>query len=125
MPTRLLYTQRPPRKQSPHVAASKSAQPPAEAPQRRPSQNAQRVASLQTRRTAELKRRRRMHLARIVHGLGERPVFEAFDRLANEFDESVVDHLLERFANIDPAVLRALGADKLPPLPVHIVEGRE
>jgi hypothetical protein len=81
--------------------------------------------SLQGARSAELKRLRRMRLVRIVHGLGERPVFEAFDKLANDFDESVVDHLLERLADIDPAVLRALRADKLPPLAVHIVGGAE
>ena len=89
----------------------------------RPRRSSQRVGalSLKERRSAELRRLRRMRLSKIVHSLGERPVFEAFDKLANDFDESVVDHLLERLANIDPAALRALGGDKLPVLPVHVV----
>jgi hypothetical protein len=77
--------------------------------------------SLQEARSFELKRRRRMRHVQIVCALGARVVFEGFDRLANDLDESVVDHLLERLANINPAVLRALGADKLPPSPIREV----
>jgi hypothetical protein len=77
--------------------------------------------SLQERRSAELRRLRRARHSQVVFDLGVRVVFEAFDQLARDLDESYVDHLLERLAGIDPTVLRALGADKLPPPPLRQV----
>jgi hypothetical protein len=47
-------------------------------------------------------------------------LFERVDHIAGRFGlEDELDHLLDRFAGLDPVVLRALGADKLPPLPIR------
>jgi hypothetical protein len=49
-------------------------------------------------------------------------LFELVDHIAGRFGlEDEVDHLLDRFAGVDQAVLRALGADKLPPPPIRQV----
>jgi hypothetical protein len=53
---------------------------------------------LRERRIAELCR---MRHAKIVHWLGWRVTFEAFDQLARDFDEHHVDGVLERFSRMD------------------------
>jgi hypothetical protein len=80
-----------------------------------------RKRSLQEARSFELKRRRRMRHLQIVCALGARVVFEGFDRLANDFDEGYVDRLLERLANLNPEILKALGVDRFPASPMRLV----
>jgi hypothetical protein len=79
------------------------------------------MSPLQARRAAELRRRRRLRHAKIVHGLGWRVTFEAFDRLARDFDEATVDHLLERYAGLDRGVLEALHVNDLPLTPIRVI----
>jgi hypothetical protein len=79
--------------------------------------------SLREARSAELRRMRRMRHVKLICGIGERVVFEGFDQLARDFDEGHVDHLLERLANLNPELLRFLGADKFPEGPTRIIGG--
>ena len=77
---------------------------------------------LSERRIAELCRMRRMGHAKIVHWLGWRVTFEAFDQLARDLDEHHVDGVLERFADLDPKILAALAdVDALPLSPIRAV----
>jgi hypothetical protein len=84
-----------------------------------------RERSLQERRTAELRRLRRQRYAQRIWRLGERVAFELVEHLiaAFDLDEDAVDNVLGHFAEINPNVLRALGADRLPPAPIHAVRG--
>jgi len=79
---------------------------------------------LQERRSAELRRLRRQRYAQRIHRLGERVEFELLEHLITAFDldEDAVDRVLDRFAGIDPKVLRAVGADRLPPSPIRQVQ---
>ena len=57
--------------------------------------------------------RRQRYAARIWR-LGDRVLFELVDHIAVPFGRGDdVDHLLDRFARIDPEVFRWLGADRL------------
>lgn len=74
----------------------------------------------QARRASEARRLRRQRCAGRIWPLGDRVLFERVDHIAGRFGlEDELDHLLDRFAGLDPVVLRALGADKLPPLPIR------
>jgi hypothetical protein len=55
--------------------------------------------------------------------LGHRAEYELLEHLIGTFglDEDAVDRILDRFAELDPVMLRALGADRLPPAPLHLV----
>jgi hypothetical protein len=67
---------------------------------------------------------RRQRYAARIWPLGDRVLFELVDHIAGRFDlEDEVDSLLDRFAALDPAVLRALGGDRLPPNPTRVVGG--
>jgi hypothetical protein len=79
--------------------------------------------SLQARRSAELRRQRRIRRVQTIADMcAPRLWFEIFDQMARGLDaEDYVDALLEKFARVDPAVLRALGADKLPRPPLRQV----
>jgi hypothetical protein len=57
--------------------------------------------------------------------LGERVEFELVEKLIEHFalDEDAADQILDRFATLDPGVLRAVGADRLPPLPIRAARG--
>ena len=80
--------------------------------------------SLQARRWAEQRRIRRLSCAQRVWRLGDRVLFGLVDHLACRFGlEDEIDRLLDRFAALDPAVLRALGGDRLPAPPIHRVGG--
>jgi hypothetical protein len=70
--------------------------------------------SLQQARSLELKRRRRFRHAQTVHALGWRTTAECFDEIAREFDERIVDHVLEKFAGLDADLLKALNVDAHP-----------
>lgn len=71
-------------------------------------------------------RQARVHAERLVrwlHGLGERAVGEFIAELARRYDlAGPVLELLEAYGRIHPETLRALGADKFPPVPVHLVQ---
>jgi hypothetical protein len=70
------------------------------------------------------RRLRRQRYAARIWPLGDRVLFELVDHIAGRFDlEDEVDRLLDRFAGLDPAVLRALGGDRLPPNPTRIIGG--
>jgi hypothetical protein len=79
---------------------------------------------LQSRRASEARRLRRQRCAARIWPLGDRVLFELVDHIAGRFDlEDEVDRLLDRFAGLDPAVVRALGGDRLPPNPTRIIGG--
>jgi hypothetical protein len=80
--------------------------------------------NLQARRASETRRLRRQRYAARIWALGDRVLFELVDHIAGRFGlEDEVDHLLNRFAGLDPAVLRALGGDRLPPNPTRVIGG--
>jgi hypothetical protein len=62
---------------------------------------------VETFHTARLRR-----LASRVHELGERPLYEPLRELLSGHE---LLETLERYARLDPAIVRALGADRLPP----------
>src|SRR5262249_15868157 len=78
---------------------------------------------LAQRRSLELRRLRRARYAERIYPLGVRIEFELIEHLIAEFDpdQERVDGILARFADRDAAALHAVGADKLPPVPVHMV----
>ncbi len=63
---------------------------------------------------AEIKFRR---LVDHLHQLGPRPVAELLTELVGTDEQARSDvlHLLEKYAALDPAMVRALGADAFPP----------
>ena len=64
---------------------------------------------------ADLQRQR---CATHLHDLGARPVLEALLELDAGRD---LDDVLARYAELDPEIVRALGADRFPPLPLRRV----
>jgi hypothetical protein len=85
-----------------------------------------RAQRLQRLRVDEnLRLRRQRYIARIWP-LGERPMFELVEHLVRVFDLDVaeVDRILAKFAGLNADTLRALGADRLPPPPIHMVARR-
>jgi hypothetical protein len=84
-------------------------------------------SSLRETRSAELRRLQRARYVQRIWPLGEKLEFELIEKLIEHFglDEDAVSHILDRFAGLDPNVLRALGADRLPASPIRSVgEGR-
>jgi hypothetical protein len=83
------------------------------------------AARLQERRGAELRRLRRQRYAKRIWALGERVEFELVEKLIRHFalDEDAVDLILNRFAALDPAILRALGGDRIPEPPLRVIGG--
>jgi hypothetical protein len=77
--------------------------------------------ALQAMRARELRRMRRMRLAAVVWKLGERAFFEFLTELDRDYGIVDLDSRLERYANADPRLLRALGGDRLPPRIIHAV----
>jgi hypothetical protein len=55
---------------------------------------------------------RLQHLAAHLHGLGPRATYELLREIAAGAD---IFERLERYARLDPRVLNALGADRMPP----------
>ena len=79
------------------------------------------------RRSAELRRLQRQRYAERIWRLGDRVQFELVEKFIEHFglDEDAVAHILGRFAGLDIEVLRALGADRLPPSPIRSVRGAQ
>ncbi len=57
-----------------------------------------------------------------VHALGPRVVSELLAEIAIATGEPglIADHV-EKYSRLDPAVLRAIGGDKFPPMPLEVV----
>jgi hypothetical protein len=61
-------------------------------------------------------------LSRQVHALGPRVVAELLAELgARYLIRTPIEALLERYAALDPAALAAVGGDRMPPPPIHLV----
>jgi hypothetical protein len=75
--------------------------------------------SLQERRTAELRRLHRLRRVQTIAGMrAPRLWFEMLEQAARDLGaDDYIDALLERFAGLDVDILRALGADRFPPVP--------
>jgi hypothetical protein len=68
------------------------------------------------------RRLRRQYLAQRVHTLGARVLFQLIDELDRHHGlGDDLDQRLERYAAVDPELLRALGADTFPALPLRLV----
>jgi hypothetical protein len=75
----------------------------------------QAVADLRFRRQVE-------HL----HRLGRRPTAEFLAELgANYLIRQPIEQLLDRYSRLDPAAVRAVGADKFAAAPIHLVDEGE
>ena len=90
----------------------------------------QRVTEASLPHIADLKqeavqRLRRMRLVERVHNLGPRIAFELLDELDRHHGIGAdLDRRLARYAGLDPEILRAVGGDRFPRLPIRIVGGR-
>lgn len=62
----------------------------------------------------------RQRLARHLHGLGPRAVLEAMLELERGAD---LDDVLADYGRLDAQLVRALGADRMPPMPLLLVAG--
>ena len=72
--------------------------------------------------TQELVSLRRQRLAEQIHRLGSRVLYELINQLDRDHGLGAdLDHLLERFAGLDPEILRAVGGDRFPELPLRAV----
>ena len=71
-----------------------------------------------------LARLRRQHHVEQIHRLGARVLFELVDELGRVHGlGDDLDRRLERYAGVDPEVLRAVGGDRFPAPPMRIVGG--
>ncbi len=62
------------------------------------------------------------HLVERVHALGVRPLAELLVEIATATGQSsFIAHRLEEYARLDPEIVRALGADSFPPMPLQVV----
>jgi hypothetical protein len=62
---------------------------------------------------------------RTVHRIGERISVELTLELARRLDAfDLLDQLAERFSTANPETIAALGGDRFPPPPIHLVGGR-
>jgi hypothetical protein len=77
------------------------------------------VASLQAAAIRRLRRQR--HVERICQ-LGPRIVFEFIDEIDRHYALGAdLDRRLTRYSRLNPAILRAIGADRFPHPPAHMV----
>ncbi len=57
-----------------------------------------------------------------VHNLGPRPLAELLAEIAIATGESdLIADRVEAYSRLDPAVLRAIGGDRFPPMPLEVV----
>jgi hypothetical protein len=98
----------------------------------RPSDSARRliaqpaeIAQLREANTRRLQRQR--HVEEIERRGGARLHFEAWDHAIRHgmIAEGAADEILALFARADPALLAAVGGDRMPAGPLHLVAGRE
>ena len=70
-------------------------------------------------------RLRRQHLARQIHRLGPRVLFEVLDEIAQQHGIAEdVDRRLGAYVDrLSPAMLRATGGDRFPPSPIRYFRG--
>ena len=62
------------------------------------------------------------HLCRQVHNLGPRPLAEMLVEIATATGEpGLIADRVEAYAALDPEIVRALGADRFPPMSLGIV----
>jgi hypothetical protein len=78
---------------------------------------------IRARRYGQAERQlRRRYLAQRIHALGARVLLELVEELDRHHELGAdLDRRLERYASLDPALLRALGADHFAPEPIRIV----
>jgi hypothetical protein len=69
-----------------------------------------------------LRQLRRQRLVAIIVGLGSRPVYELLTELDHHHSLGEdLDDRLRKYAALDPALLRAVGADRFPASPMRAV----
>jgi hypothetical protein len=75
------------------------------------------------RRVNERQLRRRRQIEEIFRRGRLRAIVEIFEELVRQglVDERELDGRIPVYAAVDPELLRALGGDQLPPLPLHVV----
>ncbi len=57
-----------------------------------------------------------------LHALGARPTAELLREVGARIGcMTVIEALLARYADLDPGVVQALGGDRFPPAPIHVV----
>ena len=65
------------------------------------------------------------HLERMierVHALGPRPLAELLDEIATATGQpALIADRVEAYAGLNPEIVRALGADRFPPMPLEVV----
>lgn len=64
---------------------------------------------------------RRQSLCARIHDLGPRVFFELLNEL-EKYGVADLDRRLERYADLDPELLAAVGADRFPARPIHLVQ---
>jgi hypothetical protein len=73
---------------------------------------------------AAVQRRRRTRLVERVHRLVPRVTFELLDEIACHHGlDADLDRRLERYARLDPEILRALGGDRFARSPIRVGSG--
>ncbi len=56
-----------------------------------------------------------------VHALGPRPLGELLIEIASHTGQSsFIAHRLEEYARLDPEIVRAVGGDRFPPMPLQV-----
>jgi hypothetical protein len=76
-------------------------------------------------RTRDIRLRARLirHL-RVVYRLGERPIAELVIEVAEKVGACpLLEELAERYARLDPVILRDIGGDRFPASPIRIIAG--
>jgi hypothetical protein len=63
---------------------------------------------------------RRQSLCARIHDLGPRVLFELVVEI-EKYGVADLDRRVERYADLDPELLAAVGADRFPPRPIHLV----
>jgi hypothetical protein len=62
------------------------------------------------------------HLVERVHTLGPRPIGELLAEIATATGEhALIADLVEAYAALDPEIVRAVGGDRFPPMPLEVV----
>jgi hypothetical protein len=75
--------------------------------------------ALQARRASEAWRLFRQRAVARVDALGSRPTFELVDEIIRHHPdlEDEIDKRIDKYADLDPDLLKYLGADRFPPVP--------